>query len=94
MGKRIKNKEHHDFYCLQCGNRGIPILRGRGYERERFHRKKLYCIYCKEEVNHMELRNDDEIFLFKEAFAAGEFIEEAKESIDYIRAENAWKNSF
>ena len=94
MGKRIKNKEHHDFYCLKCGNKGIPLMRARGREREKFHRKKLYCIHCKEEVNHMELRTDEEVFAFKEAFEAGVFIDEAQESVDYIRAEKEWKNSF
>ena len=90
MGKRIKNKEHHDFYCLKCGNKGIPLMRVRTRDREKFHRKKLYCIYCREEVNHMECRNQAEIDEFKDAFERGEFIDEAEESISYLRDSRQW----
>lgn len=45
-----------DFYCVQCGNKGIPIARKVGSQREAGHLKKLYCPYCKEEVNHAEVR--------------------------------------
>lgn len=87
MGKRIKNMEHHDFYCLKCGQLGIPIMRQRGHERGKFHRKKLYCLRCKQEVNHMECRTDEEVREFKDAFERGEFVNEAEESICYVRSE-------
>ena len=86
MGKRIKNMEHHDFYCLKCGNLGIPIMRQRGHERGKFHRKKLYCLHCKQEVNHMECRTDEEVREFKDAFERGEFVNEAEESVSYLRS--------
>lgn len=91
MGKRKKNMEHHDFYCLKCGKLGIPIMRQRGHEHGKYHRKKLYCIFCKEEVNHMECRTDEEVREFKDAFERGEFIDEAEESVSYVRSAGEWK---
>lgn len=85
MGKRKKNMEHHDFYCLKCGKPGIPILRQRGHERGKYHRKRLYCIYCQQEVNHMECRTQSEIDEFKDAFERGEFVAEANESLAFCR---------
>ena len=48
-----------DFYCTQCGNKGMPIPRKMAKERNSGHLKKLYCIYCKEDVNHIEIRSFD-----------------------------------
>ena len=45
-----------DFYCVICGNKGIPIARRIGSQREAGHLKKLYCPHCKMEVNHAEVR--------------------------------------
>ena len=45
-----------DFYCTHCGQRGIPLARKYGRERESGHLKKLYCIHCKQETNHAEIR--------------------------------------
>jgi hypothetical protein len=45
-----------DFYCINCGNKGIPIARKRGAEREAGHLKKIYCIKCKESWNHVECK--------------------------------------
>ena len=44
------------FYCVKCGSKGIPIIRKKGAEREAGHLKKLYCLKCKEEVNHVECK--------------------------------------
>ena len=71
----------HDFYCLNCGHKGIPISRKRGQQRGQFHRKKLYCIYCATECNHMEIRNQEEKEIFMEAYNNGEYREEAANSI-------------
>lgn len=73
--------EIHDFYCLNCGNKSYPIARKRSHLHEKNHRKKLYCLNCKKEVNHIEVRNYEEQQDFLERFKNGEFIEEAKESI-------------
>ena len=31
------------YYCTECGNRGIPVLRKAGQSKEPGHLKKLYC---------------------------------------------------
>ena len=46
----------NEFYCTQCGERGIPIPRRRGAEREAGHLKKLFCLNCGKETNHCECR--------------------------------------
>ena len=43
-----------EFYCTQCGNKGIPIPRMKRSKREPGHLKKLFCLTCKEEINHVE----------------------------------------
>lgn len=75
----------HEFICLNCGRVGIPIFRKAGQEREQYHRKKLYCIWCKTEVNHIEVRNDYEKATIREAYDNGAFIEEAQESVIAIK---------
>lgn len=45
-----------DFYCTRCGRQGIPIARRLGAEREAGHLKKLFCLSCKQEVNHVECK--------------------------------------
>ena len=84
---KYNNQILTDLFCLNCGNKGIPIYRKRNGIREAGHRKALYCIHCRETVNHYECRNSSEIYDFKQRFAAGEFAEEAKNSIAYIKAE-------
>lgn len=86
-----RRTERRDFYCLKCGKETIPIMRNVGHLREQGHRKKLWCPWCKTEVNCIEIRTYDELMDFKERFANGEFTEEANASIEYIREENkAW----
>lgn len=74
----------HDFYCILCGRKGIPVARGSEKIREKHHRKKLYCIFCKQEVNHIECRSDEEVQEFRLAFEAGEYKEEAEKSREYL----------
>lgn len=50
------NMSQSRFFCTECGNEGIPIMRPAGQQREPGHLKKLYCIHCKKEVNHAEVR--------------------------------------
>ena len=74
--------EIHDFYCIKCGNKSIPLSRKSGYQHARGHRKKLYCPHCKLTINHVEIRNYDEKEEFLEKFKNGEFITEVEESIE------------
>lgn len=64
------------FFCTKCGREGIPIYRKKGQERECGHLKKLYCMYCKEEVNHAEVREvgDYDVDTFKKEYELGRFI--------------------
>ena len=75
----------HSFYCLQCGQRGIPLARPQGFKHEKMHRKKLYCIYCKQEVNHVECKDYAEVEEFKYNFMNGVYKNEAEESISHVR---------
>lgn len=65
------------FFCTQCGREGLPIQRKRGQEREAGHLKKLYCIYCKEEVNHAEVREIGgyNVEDFKQEYDLGRFVD-------------------
>ena len=45
-----------EFYCCKCGNKGIPIARIKGREREAGHLKKLFCLTCQREWNHVECK--------------------------------------
>ena len=69
--------QSHKFFCIKCGNAGIPVQRPSNKLREKFHRKKLYCIHCKEYINHVEVKNWEEEQEFRQQFENGEFIEEA-----------------
>lgn len=47
-----------DFYCLQCMNK-ITLPRKGSRQREKNHLKNIYCIKCKNNVNHYEVRDCD-----------------------------------
>lgn len=60
MGRKKCNQNNFtisSFYCTKCGQKGINIARKTGHYREPGHLKKLYCIYCQEECNHVEIRS-------------------------------------
>ena len=81
MAKMCRQKMiWHDFYCLLCGKKSLTLPRKDSKKKEKFHRKKLYCLNCQCEVNHIELKNEAEIFEFKQDFEDGIFVEEALES--------------
>lgn len=75
----------HSFYCIKCGNKGIPLMRRQSLQHEKMHRKKLYCLYCKEEVNHIECKDLEEVEAFKLNFKNGVYINEAEESVSHVR---------
>lgn len=85
MGRRTNNFTIHQFYCMNCGNRGIDLPRKSGQKRERFHKKKMYCFKCREEINHIECKTEEEAQQFKIDFENGVYINEAKESLAYVR---------
>lgn len=81
-----RNYAEHSFYCLNCGNKGIPLMRKQGFKHSKFHRKKLYCPFCKNEVNHIECKSADEVYEFKTNFENGVYKDEAKESLSFVGA--------
>lgn len=85
--------EEHKFWCINCGRSGIPVRRKVGFQHGKDHRKKMWCPWCKAEINHVETRNLDEEFKFREAFNNGSFTEEAQESLDYVRLSSFWQNA-
>lgn len=86
------NYEPHSFYCIKCGNRGLDIQRKVNHKHSKHHRKKLWCPWCKMEMNHVECRNDLEVQEFKEKWAAGEYKQEVETSLNTIQKENLmWK---
>ena len=77
----MANYETHNFFCLKCGKAGVPVMRKIGRQHGAFHRKRLYCPWCKVEINHVEVRNQQEKEIFMEGFNNGEFRAEAEDSI-------------
>ena len=53
------NYEQSIFYCTRCGRQGIPVFRNKGKLREKGHLKTLFCIYCNDTVNHVEIKPDE-----------------------------------
>ena len=58
MGKTKNPRTYNfsDFYCTQCSCKSVPIVRKAGQQREPGHLKKLYCLHCQKETNHVEIR--------------------------------------
>ena len=65
--------ETHAFYCIRCGNKGIPIVRNSASKREKGHLKRLYCVYCNKEVNHYECRDEQDVIDFRKKYEKGDF---------------------
>jgi len=86
MARGVNAFESHDFYCMCCGNKGIPLSRQVGKNRGAQHRKLLYCIYCQKRVNHIECRNEQEVKAFKEDFENGLYLDEAVAELNYADA--------
>lgn len=85
MGKRNSNYQINDFYCLNCGNKALPLARKCSHQHGQLHRKALYCPICKVEVNCVEIRTQEEKDWFIKEFNKGVFKEEAQASINYIK---------
>lgn len=66
-----------EFYCTQCGQKGITIMRKSSHYKKSGHLKKLYCIHCKQQVNHVEIRERGEYTLedFLTEFRLGRFVD-------------------
>lgn len=73
----------HDFYCINCGAKGIPLIRKQSSRKSANHRKNMYCIRCKHTVNHIECRSAEEVKQFLSDFNTGKYTEEAKADLLY-----------
>ena len=62
-------------------------MRNIGFQHGKHHRKKLYCPFCKVEVNHVECKTYEDVQEFLEAFENGDYKEEAAESMSFIESE-------
>ena len=82
----MRQYNQHEFYCINCGQRNIPLARQDAQKREKFHRKKMYCYHCKKIVNNIECKNDSEIYEFRTMFINGDFQKEAEESLKECNA--------
>ena len=75
-----------NFYCVQCGQRGLDIWRKKGAEREAGHLKKLYCLHCKKETNHIEIKEFSQNYTYDDfitEFEYGNFSEEGNRKVSY-----------
>ena len=75
----------HIFFCIKCGQEGIPIMRKQRHQRATFHRKKLYCPHCKLEINHIECKTQEDVEAFREDFENGVYTDEVEESLAHVR---------
>lgn len=86
MPKRTSSFIINSFYCMNCGKK-TDLPRKISAQKGKFHRKKLYCPWCRSMVNHIECRTQDEIDEFRENYEAGVYIEEALESLEIVQKE-------
>lgn len=86
MARRTKNVEIHNFGCMNCG-KFLPLARKMSLQKEKLHRKKLFCPFCKCTVNMVETRNYNEKLEFISKFEEGCFLEEARESMEICKYE-------
>ena len=65
-----------EFYCTECGRRGIPLPRFKGNFREGGHLKVLFCPHCQKEVNHVEITSRGSYTYqdFYDEFTRGRFV--------------------
>ena len=74
----------HRFFCIKCGNEGIPILRPRGFRHAAGHYKKLYCPHCQMEMNHVECLDDFDVYDFRMNFEEGAYLDEVEKSLAHL----------
>lgn len=74
-----------EFFCTQCGCKGIPVWRKKGKEREAGHLKRLFCLKCNKETNHIEIKPDNSYTYldFKIEYEYGNFTEEGNRVRSY-----------
>ena len=107
MPKRGQKITISNMYCTKCGKRGIDIPRLPGQQREPGHLKKLFCMNCGEEVNHVEIRPYGSYRYedFEEEFRLGRFVDGnrvpvselmkcSKTDCDYNKEGRCWNSNY
>ena len=79
----------HLAYCLKCGT-PMPFQRNKGFQKEKFHRKRMWCPTCRQLINHVEVKNMEEKEEFLINFKNGVYIDEAEKSCNFIGAARCW----
>lgn len=94
MARRTDNFTMHDFYCIKCGNKGLSLPRRR--TKEKYHRKKLFCFICKEEINHVEIKSWEEKEEFLSEYREGKYKNEVAKEESFFTGGNTreWKVNF
>jgi hypothetical protein len=64
MRKKATQPTISEFYCVICGNKGVPIARYN--QREAGHIKDLYCVHCQKETHHVEVRANSPYYRYEE----------------------------
>lgn len=82
MAKGINKFDFSSFYCPACGKKTMDLPRPKSLIRQGFHRKKLYCPWCKKTYNCIEVRNEIERREFIEDWEAGVYEAEAQEVVE------------
>lgn len=75
-----RSYDTHEFYCIKCGQKNISLQRKVNHKHAKHHMKKLWCWHCKEEMNCVECKNDEEVKEFKNNFLAGKYLKEVERS--------------
>lgn len=104
--QRTDNFTISDFYCVECGQKGISLPRKPGQQREAGHLKKLWCLNCRKEQNFAEIRQFGSYTYkdFKLEFDLGRFVDGnkvpiadligcTKEDCDYNVSGKCWNAS-
>ena len=87
MARGINAYDFSSFYCPHCGEKIMDLPRQKAKLKERFHRKKLYCPFCKGTYNSVECRNDLDAYEFTEDFLNGKYENDCQEwKGDFINA--------
>lgn len=80
--------DYHSFMCIKCGKMVYSLPRKLSRQYKRGHMKKLYCPYCKLEINCVECFDDNDIVNFKIKFNNGEYEEEKNKSLDFLKGDD------
>lgn len=86
--------EPSEFYCTSCGKKGIPIIRKSGSMRKGGHLKKLYCLNCKIQTNHVEVKpfTEYDFDKFKIEYEYGNFDDEGNRLLTMGELKEAIRN--